>query len=302
MGRMDWIRGFLSGLLFAAILGLGTVVSAPGAAQQVIVEGAQVDPATIKTYFSGTDPASIQRGVDDLKATGIYSNVSAKVVDGKIVVTLSTGAQIINRVAFEGNTKIEKSQLEVEVQSKPHTRYNEETAEADIGRIKDAYKKYGLNEATVTKRLVQLPNGTVDLVFTINEGQKTGVREIRFVGNHAFSSYRLSGLMQTTTMNLLSWLKSTDVYDPDRLASDEEAIRRYYMKNGYADFRIVNTDVTYQANPPGYVITITLDEGEQYHVSSVSVESHIPKVDGPALQQFVPLRPGDVYDATAVDK
>ena len=103
----------------------------------------------------------------------------------------------------------------------------------------------------MTKRLVQLPNGRVDLVFTINEGGKTGIREIRFVGNHAVSNYRLRGLMQTSTMNWLSWLKSTDVYDPDRLASDLEAIRRYYMKNGYADFQITNTDVAYQANPPG---------------------------------------------------
>ena len=103
-------------------------------------------------------------------------------------------------------------------------------------------------------------------------------------------------------MNFLSWLKSTDVYDPDRLASDEEAIRRYYMKNGYADFQITNTDVAYQANPPGYVITITMEEGPQYHVSSVSVVSNIPKVDGPALNRFVALRPGDVYDASSVDK
>ena len=188
------------------------------------------------------------------------------------------------------------------MQSKPHTAYNEATAEADIGRIKDAYKKYGRNEADVTKRLVQLPNGRVDLVFTINEGEKTGIRDIKFVGNHAVSNYRLRGLMQTTTMNWLSWFKSTDVYDPDRLASDLEAIRRYYMKNGYADFQITNTDVAYQTNPPGYVITITMDEGPQYHVSSVAVVSNIPKVDGPALNQFVALRPGDVYDASSVDK
>ena len=188
------------------------------------------------------------------------------------------------------------------MQSKPHTTYNEETAVGDIGRIKDAYKKYGRNEAKVTKRLVQLPNGRVDLVFTIDEGGKTGIREIKFVGNHAVSNYRLGGLMQTSTMNLLSFIKSTDVYDPDRLASDEEAIRRYYMKNGYADFRIVSTDVTYQENPPGYIITITMDEGPQYHVSSVNVVSNIPKVDGPALAHLVALRPGDVYDASAIDK
>ena len=300
---MEWIRGYVGSVLLAVALSLcGLSWAGPASAQQIVVQGANVDPSTLKPYFIGTDPASIERGVADLKATGIYSNVSATVENGKIVVTLARGEQIINRVAFEGNRQIETKQLEVEVQSKPHTPYNEATAEGDIGRIKDAYKKYGRNAAKVTKRLVQLPSGRVDLVFTIDEGEKTGIREIRFVGNHAVSDYRLRSLMQTSTMNFLSWLKSTDVYDPDRLASDLEAIRRYYMKNGYADFQITNTDVAYQTNPPGYVITITMEEGPQYRVSSVSVVSNIPKVDGPALTRFVALRPGDVYDASSVDK
>ena len=247
MGQMQCLRGFFGVLALAVAFGLATLGStAPTAAQQIVVQGANVDPSTLKPYFSGTDPASVERGVEDLKASGLYSSVSAKVVDGKILVTLGGGEQIINRVAFEGNRTIQKDQLEVEVQSKPHTPYNEATAEADIGRIKEAYKKYGRNEARVTKRLVQLPNGRVDLVFTIDEGGKTGIREIHFVGNHAVSNYRLGNLMQTSTQNFLSWFKNTDVYDPDRLASDEEAIRRYYMKNGYADFRITNTDVVYQ--------------------------------------------------------
>ncbi len=297
------ILGFFSALVLAFVYRFRAFVSAaPAFAQQVVVEGANIDPSTIKPYFTGTDRASLDRGVDDLKATGLYSSVSAKLVDGKIVVTLGGGTQIINRVAFEGNSKIQKDQLEVEVQSKPHTIYNEATAEADIGRIKEAYKKTGRNAALVTKRLVTLPNGRVDLVFTINEGEKTGVREILFVGNHAYSDYRLHNLMQTSTMNLLSWFKNTDVYDPDRLASDEEAIRRFYMKNGYADFRITNTDVVYKDNPAGYVITITMDEGAQFHVSGVTVDFHIAKVDGPALVRLVYMKPGDVYNASAVDK
>ena len=303
MSGMVWIRSFFGTLVLALVLGFGAFCPAPAFAQQIVVEGANVDPSSLKPYFSGTDPASIQRGVDDLKATGEYSSVSAKLVDGKIVVSLSVAAPIINRVVFEGNRNIQKDQLEVEVQSKPRTPYNEAVAEADIGRIKEAYKKLGRSAASVTKRLVELPNGRVDLVFTIDEGEKTGIREIRFVGNNAVSDYRLRNLMQTSAMfPILSWFKSTDVYDPDRLASDEEAIRRYYMKYGYADFRITNTDVAYQTNPPGYVITITLEEGPQFHVSSVTVDSHIPQVNGPALLQYSYLRPGDVYDAGAVDK
>jgi outer membrane protein insertion porin family len=303
MGHMSWIRGFFGALVLGLVLGFGALTSATVAhAQQIVVEGSQVDPSTLKPYFSGTDPASVARGVEDLRATGIYTSVNARVENGKIVVSLGGGNQIINRVVFEGNKTIQKDQLEVEVQSKPRSAYNEQTAEGDIQRLKDAFKKYGRNEAIVTKRLVQLPNGRVDLVFNIDEHDKTGIREIRFVGNHAVSNYRLGNLMQTSTQNFLSWFKNTDVYDPDRLASDEEAIRRYYMKNGYADFRIVSTDVVYQTNPPGYVITITMEEGPQYHVASVSVDSHIPKVDGPALLNYSQLHAGDVYDAGAVDK
>ena len=122
-----------------------------------------------------------------------------------------------------------------------------------------------------------MPNGRVDLVFTIDEGDKTGIREIKFVGNQRVSDYRLRGLMQTSTMNFLSLFKTSDVYDPDRLASDEEAIRNYYMKNGYADFRITNTDVITRPIRPATSITITMDEGPQYHVSSVSVEFAYPE-------------------------
>ena len=300
---MDWFRGVLALLLAVAFSLAAYGSSAPAAAQPIVVEGASVDPSTLKPYFAGTDPAAIERGVEDLRATGIYSAVSAKVVNGTIVVSLTPGAQIINRVAFEGNRNLQKDQLEVEVKSKPGARFDETTAQGDVQRIKDAYKKYGRNESRVTYRLAPLPNGRVDLVFTIEEGEKTGIREIRFVGNHAVSDYRLHNLMQTTTMfPVLSWFKSTDVYDPDRLASDEEAIRRYYMRNGYADFRITNTEVTYEPNPPGYVITITMEEGPQYRVSTVAVDSHIANVNGPALLPLVQLHPGDVYDAGAVDK
>ena len=261
--------------------GRGVVSLAPASAQvtpqNVIIEGStHTDAATIRSYFTGTDQASVNRAVADLSATGMFSKVSAKIVGGQVIVTVVESSQIINRVAFEGNNKLKSDQLAVEVQSKGHTGFDAAKADADVERIKDAYKKIGRSATTVSYRLVQLPNGRVDLVFKVDEGDKTGVREIKFVGNQAVSNYRLHSLMQTTEMNFLSWFKTSDVYDPDRLAQDEEAIRKYYMKNGYADFRITNTDVAYHGDPDaGYVITITVDEGAQYHVSGVTVTSHL---------------------------
>ena len=309
---MKLLRGCLHGLLLAVALVLGMCAAGSSALAQsspspiagsIVVEGAtRGDADTIKNYFTGTDQAAVNRGVSDLSATGIYSKVSAKIADGKVIVSVVEGGLVINRVSFEGNNKIKSDQLMVEVQSKARAAYNEATAKADVDRVKEAYTKMGRNNTTVAYRLVNLPNGRVDLVFKVDEGDKTGVRAINFVGNNAVSSYRLHSLMQTTEMNFMSWFKESDVYRPDTVAADEETIRKYYMRYGYADFRIVNTEVVYNPGEKGYIITISVDEGAQYHVSGESVNSHIPKVDGASMERFVKLKAGDVYNATAVEK
>ncbi len=209
---------------------------------------------------------------------------------------------IINRVAIEGNSKVEKALIEGELQARARTPVNQATIDADVQRILSIYSRSGRGLAQVTPRIVDLPNGRVDVVYTIVEGDKTGVKEIRFVGNNQVSSGRLRGIMQTTETNILSFLKSTDVYDPDRIANDLELIRRYYLKNGYADFRVVSTDVQFDANAGGYVVTIAVEEGEQYRIGSVTVDSRIPTVDAEALRSDLSTSTGQVYNADAVQK
>ena len=209
---------------------------------------------------------------------------------------------LINRVAVEGNSKVDKAAFEGVLQARARTPVNQAAIDADVQTILEIYRRQGRGLAQVTPRIVDLPNGRVDVVYTIVEGDKTGVKEIRFVGNNQVSSGRLRGVMQTTETNLLSFLKSTDVYDPDRLANDLELIRRYYLKNGYADFRIVSSDVTFDPNAGGYVVTIAVEEGEQYRVGNVSIDSRVSGVNGEELRSDLAISAGSVYSADAVEK
>ena len=271
-------------------------------AQSVEVRGSQrVDAETIRNYFGGTDPARVNTAVKELYATGLFSSVRTERAGGRIIVTVVEN-QLINRVFFEGNSKIKSEVLASEVQSRTRGAYNPSTVQADIARINDLDKRGGRGDAAVTSRTVQLPNGRTDVVFTINEGSKTGVREISFAGNSAYSSYRLRNIMQTTEMNWLSFFKTTDVYDPDRIASDQELIRRFYLKNGYADFRIVGSEARYDDAQKGYVVTIAVDEGRQYRVGNVRVESQLRDVDPDDLKRAVRLSAGDVYNGDLLEK
>jgi outer membrane protein insertion porin family len=290
-------------LVLAFLLALLGAWAPAAYAQNVSVYGNhRVDSETIESYFKGTDQAAINKGVKDLYATGLFSDVKVgRGVGGGVGITVKEN-NIINRVAFEGNSKLKNENIESEIQSKSRGPYSPVTVDADIERIKDLYRRSGRGAAKVTARTVDLPNGRLDVVFTIDEGDKTGIREIKFVGNQAYSDGKLKDLMQTTEMNYLSFFKSSDVYDPDKISADLEAIRRFYLKNGYADFRVIGSDVQYDAARVGYVVTIKVEEGVPYTVSKVEVESHIPNISSESLQGFLRLSAGETYNGNMVEK
>jgi outer membrane protein insertion porin family len=294
------IRGFLNRLALAVVVAAGVAGTVSMAfAQNVVVHGnRRVDTDTVRSYFTGTD---VNKGVEDLRKTGLFSSVRARREGGTIVVDVAEN-NVINRVAFEGNSKVKTESLQAEIQTRSRGPFDPAIVDADIQRILEIYRRSGRAAASVKYRIVDLPNGRIDVVFTIDEGGKTGVKEIRFIGNEIYSGYRLRGLMQTTEMNILSFFKTSDVYDPDKIAADLELIRRFYLKNGYADFRIVNSDATYDPVQQGYIITITLDEGPQYRVGEVGVDSHLPDVPSEALRPLVSISAGDIYNGDAVEK
>lgn len=210
--------------------------------------------------------------------------------------------RVINRVAFEGNRRVRSEVLAPDMQTRANVAYNPATVAADAERITEIYRRSGRALAQVSSRIVELPNGNVDVVFTINEGARTTIKSIEFTGNSAFSDRRLRDIMTSEESGILTLLKTTDVYDPDRVANDLDLIRRYYLRRGYADFQIISTDVAFDAQRGGYLINIVLDEGQQYTVGAVSVDSRIPAVDDADLQRRVLTRSGRVYDATEVER
>ncbi len=146
--------------LFAAVLAIAWLIGAlPAAAAAVSVQGnKRIDAETIESYFTGSDEESINKGVKALYATGLFSDVRVAHEGGRVVIIV-TENNAINRVVFEGNSKVKTEVLSAEVQSKSRGPYSQATVDADIERIKDVYRRSGRAAATVTARTVDLPNG-----------------------------------------------------------------------------------------------------------------------------------------------
>jgi outer membrane protein insertion porin family len=299
----------LAGIVLAsAAVPFGSAgVAIAQSASSIVVEGnRRVEAETIRSYFKpGPDgrigAAQIDAALKALYATGLFQDVQINPAGGRIVVRVVENA-VINRVAFEGNYKAKDEQLQGELQSKPRGTYSRAVVQSDVQRIIDIYQRSGRYDVSVVPKIIELPNGRVDLVFEINEGGKTGVQKIVFAGNRAYSDYRLKDVIKTSQSDWLSWIRSNDFYDADRVEADRDLLRKFYLKNGYADVRIVSARAEFDPSAKGFVVTFTIDEGAQYRFGKVEIRSSVGNVNPDLLRPKLRMSPGSVYNADAIDK
>ncbi|PDT75727.1 outer membrane protein assembly factor BamA [Bradyrhizobium sp. C9] len=309
------VRGglFAALVMFAAPVAAtlaAVAVSAPAQAQTVdsiTVEGnRRVELETIRSYFhpgpgGRLGQAQIDDGLKALIETGLFQDVHIDQRGGRLVVVVVENP-VIGRVAFEGNKKVKDEQLTAEVQSKPRGTFSRPMVQSDALRIAEIYRRSGRYDVRVNPQIIEQPNNRVDLIFEVNEGVKTGVRSIEFIGNNAYSASRLRDVIKTRESNLLSFLGGNDVYDPDRVEADRDLLRRFYLKNGYADVQVVAALTEYDPDKKGFLVTFKIEEGQQYRVAAVNYTSSITTLDPNALRSFSRVNVGSLYNAEALEK
>ncbi|MBZ9960313.1 MULTISPECIES: outer membrane protein assembly factor BamA [unclassified Mesorhizobium] len=289
-----------------AVQFVATSAAEAAVVSRVEVSGNQrVDADTIRNYitikpgksFSSSD---IDSAVKALFGTGLFSDVQINQVGSTLVVKVSE-YQVVNQVLFQGNKKLKDNALAAAVQLKPRGTFSQAALDADVESVKAAYRRIGRDDAAVTTEVMQLGDNRVNVVFHVNEGDRTQIAAINFVGNSAYSSRRLSDVITTKRSSWVSFILRDDVYDDDKLRADQELLRRFYYNHGYADFQVVSAVGELDNATNKYTVTITVQEGERYTFGDISVESTIPEVDSKALESVVETHKGDVYNAKNVE-
>ena len=307
--------GFI-GLIAAAIVSLGCLqasgirVISPAAAQaviaQVVVQGNQrIEADTVRSYMvvsqgDAFDPVKIDDSLKALFRTGLFSDVQIFRQGSNLLVQVEENP-IINRINFEGNREVDDDALLKEVQLRPRTVFTRARVQSDVQRVISIYRRSGLFTARVEPKIIRLPQNRVDLVFEINEGTETSIERINFVGNRAFSDSELRGVISTGESAWWKILGASDNYDPDRLAFDRELLRRHYLKNGYADFRVVSGTAELSRDGETFFITFVVEEGEQYTFGDITVDTGTTNLNPDEIMDEISTISGTTYDASEVD-
>lgn len=285
----------------------GAGVAEAASVSKITVEGnKRVEAETIRSYLTikpgaNFSAADINDSVKSLYSTGLFLDVGISQRSNTLLVVVVEN-QIVNSVIFQGNKKIKANILVTLVDTKTRGVLTQPQLQADARRIEEYYDRSGRSNAEVDPQITQLDNNRVDVVFVVKEGGRTGVKSISFVGNQAFSDGRLKRVVQTRRTSWLSWLNKKDVYDPAKIDADEDLLRRFYMGNGFADFRVLATDVSFDDEAGKYHVVFTVEEGTRYRFGDVTIDSSIPDVDVNTLYRLVKMRKGKIFDSKLVER
>ena len=301
-------RVLVLSLLVAALMVPGWPVRAQnaGVISRVVVEGNQrIEPSTVESYLAirAGEPYDRQKVDDSIKslyATGLFEDVAIELQGDQLVVRVSENP-IINRIAFEGNKRLDTKVLESEIQLRPRVVYSRARVQNAVNRILELYRRNGRYAAKVEPKIIELDQNRVDLVFEISEGPTTGIGGIAFIGNEAYSDSTLRGVIQTRESAWYRFLTSDDTYDPDRLSFDEELLRRFYNARGYADFQVISAVAELTPDGKSFYITFTVEEGPKYTFGEVKVDTTLEDLGVEQLERLVATESGETYDGDEVE-
>ncbi|MEY4710752.1 MAG: putative outer membrane protein insertion machinery protein Omp85 [Pseudomonadota bacterium] len=279
----------------------------PFSVRDIRVEGLQrVEPGTVfaslpvrvgDQYTDDKGAAAIRA----LFALGLFKDVRLE-VDGDVLVVIVEERPTVADVNFVGMREFDKDAIKKSLRDIGLTEgrpYDQALADAAEQELKRQYINRSLYGAEVVTTVTPIERNRVNLTFNVTEGDVAKIRDIRIVGNKAFSQGTLKGLFDQDTGGFLSWYTKSNRYSRVKLNADLESLRSYYTQRGYLEFNVDSTQVAMSPDKQSITITINLTEGERFVVSDVKLEGNYLGRDE-EFKTFVSIRPGEPYNGERV--
>lgn len=275
---------------------------------QIEVDGLQrVERETVLSYLNVEQGSSVSQeylnsSMKRLFETGLFADVNIDARGNGVLAVKVVENPVINKRVFDGNDKVDDTLLESEVQLKSGSIYNIAKVQDDVQRILEVYKRSGRYATVVEPKIIKRDQNRVDLVYEISEGPTAAISKVNFIGNHHYSDDDLQSEIMSKESRWYRLFSSSENYDPEKANYDKELLRRFYLKRGYADFRVLSAVAELSPDKKSFVVTYVLDEGPRYKLEDVRIQSMIKDVDVAALSGQVQQEKGDWYNADLAER
>jgi len=243
------------------------------------------------------DRKAISKDVKQIFSSGFFSDVRVeghRKADGVVLEYIVKEYPLIAKVDVTGNEEVTTKDLNMRLKLKPGQIYNPPNRKADINTIRKGYLKKGYYQVAVTINAEPAENGRVNVSIQIDEGAKTHIRRIRFIGNQEISDADLRSVIVSSEMSLATWVTDRDVFDRKRVAGDVQMIEQHYQNEGFLDARVESTSTSLSHDKQGFDISYSIHEGPRYTLGEIRLQGDMVP-DQQTLEEKLVMESGDIY-------
>jgi outer membrane protein insertion porin family len=240
----------------------------------------------------------VQEDIKGLYKTGYIRNLrifAQPQGDGvKVIVAVQTRA-IVREIEITGAERVKPTRLRKEIKVKLNQAVDEQQLEEARQKIIEIYQARGFTNVSVEFRVepIDEKRGTARVVFTVTEGVRGAVSQIRFEGNAHISQKVLRKQMKTRGRTLIHVVDKSGRLDEIQLEQDLDKIREYYQNHGFIDVEVKEVRKERTEKGP-MIITIVISEGPQYHVRQLTISGYQAAKEE-RIRKLLKMKEGSVY-------
>lgn len=295
--KLRIISGLILGLFATSALAME-----PFKIRDIRVEGIQrTEAGTVFNYLpvkagDVMDDDKATKAIQSLYSTGFFKDVRIE-AEGDVLVVTVQERPAIAQISFEGNKSFPSDKMKEglkQIGLSEGLIFDKSMLDKAEQEVKRQYLSQGKYGATVKTVATPLERNRVAVRFEIEEGAVSRIHNITVVGNQSFSQEELLAHFNLTTPDWMTWWTKNDQYSKQKLTADIEALRSFYMNQGYLEFNVDSTQVSITPDKRDIYITINITEGEKYTVTDVKTAGEV-LIPAEEVSKLITIQAGDVF-------
>ncbi len=321
------VRPALLFLAFLTVLPEGMAQQPEQASQRIeeirIIGNRRIPESTVRFYIQSKEndlynEQQILRDYRSLLGTNFFRDATVKWQQGEtgiVVIYEVEERPLIRALEYNGMSSFKESDVleqfrEQRVGLSVDTPFDEARLPRARRAIRTLLELNGRPLGRVEIDVEPITATSVRLVFNLDEGPKVRIGDISFEGNTVLSDSELRGALELNKpRGLMTVFKGTDKFIPEKLEYDVQVnLLARYREEGYIMARAGDPEVAIVEAPRGllvgfrktkqqYYITIPIQEGEQFTVSSFQVTG-VENFNPEFIKAVYNIEPGEVVNFT----